>query len=208
MGRVSRECASLELVGEFKDSAVAHPTNPAIRDGRVKRAEQNAGMVAVDPLVRRFNSLNATIGAMVPAVAIAQDTLQRVVPLLRQMQRVLSQRPRGARGSYRMLHRIHGRILGATFIERSEDIPTWSNWLAAYALEIGYSARQLRRLMFNEPPAAIDYNRRDVQATSELFSRDYTMLRNGLFPEPHCGKNLRTLAKLTIRETCPSTGLT
>lgn len=110
-------------------------------------------MTPVDPVVRRFNSLNATIGTMVPAVAIAQDTLLRVVPLLSQMQRFLSQRPRGARGIFRMLHRTRGRIVGVNFIERSEDIPTWSLWLEAYGLEIGYSARQLRRLIFNEPPA-------------------------------------------------------
>jgi hypothetical protein len=62
----------------------------------VKKTEQSGEVVPVDPVVRQFNALNATIGGMVPAVAIAQDTLERVVPHVREMQKLLSKRPCGA----------------------------------------------------------------------------------------------------------------
>jgi hypothetical protein len=124
----------------------------------VKKAEQNAGAVRVDPVrvdpaVRQFNSLNERISAMVPAVATASDTLNRAVPLLCQMQDLLSQRPRGARfsGDYHMLHRVGGVVVGATMATGVEELPSWTAWLRDYARQLNYSIRHLQRLIFDEP---------------------------------------------------------
>ena len=116
---------------------------------RVKPSAES-GLVPVD--VRRFNALNSAIVALMPAVAVANDTLNRVVPLLRQMQQLLSQRPHGTgRPGYRILHRLRGIVVGATPATRAADLPSWSMWLQAYAIELNYSVRHLQRLIYAEP---------------------------------------------------------
>jgi hypothetical protein len=122
------------------------------RPRRVKESAVN-GVVPVDPAVKKFNALNSTITSLLPAFAVAVDTVNRVVPLLRQMQRLLSQRPHGGRtgADYKMLQRLAGVVAGPTHATRPEDLPTWSTWLASYAREINYSVRHLQRLVLNEP---------------------------------------------------------
>ena len=116
------------------------------------KPKPEAGLVPVDAVVRRFNALNSAIVALVPAVAVANDTLNRVVPLLRQMQQLLSQRPHGTgRPGYRILHRLRGIVVGATPATRAADLPSWSMWLQAYAIELNYSVRHLQRLIYAEP---------------------------------------------------------
>lgn len=111
-----------------------------------------ARMVPVDAVVTRFNALNASIVAFVPAVAVAADTLNRVVPLLREMQQLLSQRPyETGRAGYRILRRMRGIVACSTAVTRSEELPSWSVWLASYAHELHYSVRHLQRLIFAEP---------------------------------------------------------
>ena len=116
------------------------------------KPKPETGLVPVDAVVRRFNALNSAIVALVPAVAVANDTLDRVVPLLRQMQQLLSQRPHGTgRPGYRILHRLRGIVVGATPATRAADLPSWSMWLQAYAIELNYSVRHLQRLIYAEP---------------------------------------------------------
>ena len=103
------------------------------------------GLASVDPAVRKFNALNSAITSLLPTFAVAYDTVARVVPLLRQMQRLLSQRPHGGKtgADYKMLQRMAGVVAGPTHATRPEDLPTWSTWLASYAREINYSVRHL-----------------------------------------------------------------
>src|SRR5437867_12058709 len=116
-----------------------------------RKPKPETGLVPVDAVVRRFNALNSAIVALVPAVAVANDTLNRVVPLLRQMQQLLSQRPCGTGAGYRILYRQGGVVVAAMAATRPADLPTWSMWLSAYAAELNYSVRHLQRLIFAEP---------------------------------------------------------
>jgi hypothetical protein len=101
------------------------------RHGEHPNAMARSHLVQVDPVVRRFNALNSAIVALVPAVAVASDTLNRVVPLLRQMQQLLSQSPCGTGTEYRMLTRRRGIVVGAVQPSHPSDIPNWSTWLGA-----------------------------------------------------------------------------
>lgn len=100
----------------------------------------------VPDLVLRYNRLNRLIVHGLPEMARAYDTVARHLPMLRQMQALLSQRP----------DRGHSRVVGFTMrmavpAVRPEEIPTWSQWIGGYAHGIGYSVRQIRRWMANEP---------------------------------------------------------
>jgi len=118
-----------------------------------KRTAASGAIVPADRLVQRYNELNRSITLMVPAVAVAYDTLARALPLLKEMQQVLSQRPHGTptAGEFKVLDRRGARILGARLVENSQNLPTWSLWLASFAVEVGYSVRHLRRLILDEP---------------------------------------------------------
>src|SRR5207237_3793496 len=61
---------------------------------RVKPSAES-GLVPVD--VRRFNALNSAIVALMRAVAVATDTLNRAEPLLRNMKRLLTRSTHEAR---------------------------------------------------------------------------------------------------------------
>jgi hypothetical protein len=58
----------------------------------------STAIVPQDKVVQRFNRLNSQIVHGLPEVARAYDALARHVPLLRQMQAILSQRPKRPRG--------------------------------------------------------------------------------------------------------------
>jgi len=144
---------------------------------KFKRPEPEAGLVPVDAVVREFNALNSAIVSLVPAVAVASDTLNRIVPLLQRMQQLLSQRPRAMGAGYGMLYRVRGVVLCSTAATRPEDLPTWSTWLATYAAELNYSVRHLQRVIFNEPRqpttkecgwSASDHNRLIAAAAAGL----------------------------------------
>jgi len=111
--------------------------------------------VPCDDLVRRYNELNRLIVHGLPELARAYDTLARHLPLLRKMQALLSQRPNeahGGRDEFTMLHRVMGKTVRmATPATHRNELPTWSQWIAAYAQAIDYSVRHIRRLMMNEP---------------------------------------------------------
>jgi hypothetical protein len=118
---------------------------------RVRIPPKVTAISPADRLLQRFNQLNKNIALMVPAVAVAQDTIARVTPMLREMQALLSRKPNRLSVEYKMLERQGGRILGARLIEDRASLPPWGVWIAAFALEVGYSVRQLRRYILNEP---------------------------------------------------------
>jgi hypothetical protein len=113
----------------------------------------SAGTVRVDPLVRRYNDLNASIAAMLPPTAVAYDTIRRVLPLMRAMQSLLSQRPKQHLGGigFEAL-RMAGRILTTRAITSPDELPSWTLWLSTWASELDYSVRHLRRRILAEPP--------------------------------------------------------
>jgi hypothetical protein len=110
-----------------------------------------AGLTPVDAAVKKYNCLNSAIVLSVPAFAVAYDTLERLIPMLRTMQNLLSQRPHGKSGDCRILDRVGGAVIGAIPVTRSEDLPTWSAWITAFGRQVGYSRRHLQRLILNEP---------------------------------------------------------
>src|SRR5438093_13030864 len=97
-----------------------------------RKPKPETGLVPVDAVVREFNALNSAIVSLVPAVAVASDTLNRVVPLLQRMQQLLSQRPRAMGAGYGMLYRVRGVVLCSTAATRAADLPTCSTWRATH----------------------------------------------------------------------------
>jgi hypothetical protein len=113
----------------------------------------SSGLAPNDKLVERFNALNATIVHGLPEMARAYATLHAHLPLLREMQAVLSQRPKHAAGGsdFTMLHKLADKTVRlATPIGSREELPRWSAWLGAYARAIDYSVRQIQRLVLGE----------------------------------------------------------
>lgn len=107
----------------------------------------------IDKLVARFNELNRTIVSGLPEMARAYDTLHRHLPLLREMQSLLSQRPKGLHGSgdFTLLQRVAGKTVRMALpIEARKQLPSWTGWLVAYSQAIDYSVRQIRRLVLGE----------------------------------------------------------
>lgn len=113
----------------------------------------SSGIVPSDKLVARFNELNRMIVSGLPEMARAYDVLHRHLPLLREMQALLSQRPKHACGGrgFTMLQREAGkRVRMATQAGSRDQLPTWTQWITAYAAAIDYSVRQIRRLVLGE----------------------------------------------------------
>jgi hypothetical protein len=111
-------------------------------------------LVPGDAMVTRFNELNQAIVHGLPELARAYDALARHVPLLRQMQALLSQRPKQAPiVPFSMLQQVMGKTVRvATPVGSRYELPTWSHWVSEYARAIDYSVRHIRRLVMNEPP--------------------------------------------------------
>jgi hypothetical protein len=115
----------------------------------------SSGLVPRDEVVVRFNELNSLIVHGLPEVARSYDTLHRHLPLLREMQGVLSQRPKGAHGDgdFSMLHSMAGKTVRmATTAASRDQLPTWTKWITAYAMAIDYSVRHIKRRVLNEAP--------------------------------------------------------
>jgi hypothetical protein len=116
---------------------------------RQPKPKTTVEITPIDRQVKRFNEINSTLASLVPAVAVATDTISRALPLLQEMQQLLSQRPR--RGGPPMLCAAH-RVIRAQPATCQEDLPSWGVWIGGYAASIGYSVRHLRRLILAEPP--------------------------------------------------------
>lgn len=128
----------------------AHKANPEVGTN-----VPSQDLVHCDGLVKHYHELNNLIVHGLPEIARAYDALARNLPLLREMQALLSQRPNQAHGGgaeFTMLHRVMGKTVRmATPATHRDDLPTWSQWLTAYAQAIDYSVRHIRRLMVDEP---------------------------------------------------------
>ncbi len=126
-----------------------------MRDSKLGPNVPSPGLIPVDAVVKRYNQLNEQIVHGLAEIARARDALHRRLPMLREMQSLLSQRPlqpRGCRTTFTMLHRVMGKTVRvAPTATRRDELPTWSEWIAAYAQAIDYSVRHIRRLMMNEP---------------------------------------------------------
>jgi hypothetical protein len=137
----------------------------------------SSDIAASDKLVVRYNQLNSTIVHGLPEIARAYDTLHRHLPLLREMQALLSQRPKGFQGDskFTMLHRVAGKTVRIAAPAASRDqMPTWTAWITAYAAAIDFSVRHIRRLVLGETHTKIakecpwsrgDHNRLIAAAT-------------------------------------------
>jgi hypothetical protein len=113
-------------------------------------------LVPPDEVVERFNELNSRIVHGVPAVALAYVTVDRHLPLLQEMQVLLSERPKDAGSDFDMLHTVRGKTARITMTYTSRDqLPGWTKWLTKYAAVVGYSVRHLRRLILKEAPQKI-----------------------------------------------------
>ena len=115
----------------------------------------SSGLAPRDQLVDAFNNLNHAIVSGLPEVARAYDTLHRHLPLLREMQALLSQRPKGVHGDrdFSMLHRVAGKTVRMAMTADSRDqLPSWTAWITAYATAIDYSLRHIKRMVLNEAP--------------------------------------------------------
>src|ERR1035437_5138929 len=69
------------------------------------------------------------------------------------MQAILSQRPKHAveGRNFTMLQRVAGKTIRmATQAGSRDQLPTWTQWIGAYATAISYSVRQIRRLVLGE----------------------------------------------------------
>lgn len=112
----------------------------------------SAALAPTDPLVKRFNELSSTISLELPAMARAYDVLHRHLPMLREMQALLSQRPKHAYNvGFKILQQVGGKtVCAATPIGRREQLPTWTQWLREYASGLDYSVRHIRRLVMGE----------------------------------------------------------
>ncbi|MGA2302249.1 MAG: hypothetical protein ABSG77_16330 [Candidatus Acidiferrum sp.] len=113
---------------------------------------RSSGLAVSDKLVTRFNELNAAIVHGLPEMARSYETLHRHLPLLREMQGLLSQRPKHAVGAgFTMLDRTARKTVRIAMpIGNSDQLPTWTQWITAYAAAIDYSVRQIRRLVLGE----------------------------------------------------------
>jgi hypothetical protein len=107
-------------------------------------------------LIEQFNELHKRIMHQMPEAARAYETLHRHLPLLRQMQRLLSQRPKPTTFwavDFRMLQEVQGKKKRLVMqVSSMRDIPSWTQWISEYARAIDYSVRQIRRLILNETP--------------------------------------------------------
>jgi len=93
-------------------------------------------LVPCDDLIKRYNELNKLIVHGLPETARAYDALARL----------------GGGAEFTMLHRVMGKTVRmATPATLRNELPTWSQWIRAYAHAIDYSVRHIRRLMMNEP---------------------------------------------------------
>lgn len=100
--------------------------------------------------------------------------------MLLEMQSLLSQRPKQFPGvsTFSMLHREGNRTVRVAMgVADTNGLPSWSEWLQAYARAIDYSVRQIRRVIFNEPRkkavnicgwSKTDHNRLITAATGAL----------------------------------------
>jgi hypothetical protein len=93
-------------------------------------AFENSAPVDLRSLKRELKCLKRLLLGRIPQVVAAKQTIDAIVPLLAQMQAVLSQR-----GSSRK------------DIAKQSALPTWSAFLSFFAKRIGYSTRQLRNLI-------------------------------------------------------------
>ena len=112
----------------------------------------SSGLAVSDKLVTRFNELNAAIVHGLPEMARSYETLHRHLPLLREMQGLLISRPKHAVGAgFTMLDRTARKTVRIAMpIGNSDQLPTWTQWITAYAAAIDYSVRQIRRLVLGE----------------------------------------------------------
>lgn len=141
--------------------AESAPVKPASRPANADPEEKpelgtnvpTSALAPSDPVVRRFNELSATISHELPAMARAYDTLHQHLPMLREMQALLSQRPKGACSTgFALLQKFAGKtVCAATPVGSRQELPTWTQWLQAYARALDYSVRQIRRLVMDEP---------------------------------------------------------
>jgi hypothetical protein len=140
--------SSLPVGGELTPMTM-HSPKP-----KVGTNVRSAELAPRDAMVTRYNELNQAIIHGLPELARAYDTLARHLPLLRRMQVLLSQRPKQAPAvPFSMLQQVMGKTVRvATPVGSSYQIPTWSQWIAAYAKAIDYSVRHIRRLVMNEAP--------------------------------------------------------
>ena len=126
-----------------------------MRDSKLGTNVPRAGIVPVDALVKRYNRLNEEIVHGLPEIARARDALHRHLPMLMEMQSLLSQRPlqaRRSRTAFSMLQSVMGKTIRmATRATCRNELPTWTQWISAYAQAIDYSVRHIRRTMTNEP---------------------------------------------------------
>lgn len=112
-----------------------------------------SGVVPADKLVARYNALNRQIVHGLPELARAYVTLHAHLPLLREMQTILSQRPAGSAGGsdFTILQRAMGKTVRIAMPAATRyDLPTWTYWLQQYARAIDYSVRHIRRLVMGE----------------------------------------------------------
>lgn len=112
-----------------------------------------SGLAPADKLVTRYNALNLQIAHGLPELARTYVTLHAHLPLLREMQKILSQRPAGSAGGsdFTMLHRAMGKTVRVAMPAATRyDLPTWTYWLQQYAKAIDYSVRHIRRLILGE----------------------------------------------------------
>lgn len=147
-------------------------------DRDLKTNVPSSDIAQSDKLVVRYNELNRTLVHGLPEMARAYDVLHRHLPLLREMQALLSQRPKHPPGGsdFTMLHRVAGKTVRMTIpIGNRNQLPTWTYWLRVYATAIDYSVRQIQRLVMNEPRVKTvkqcgwsesDHNRLIVAATA------------------------------------------
>jgi|CZKR01.1.fsa_nt_gi hypothetical protein len=138
--------------------SVSDPQRTQAPSGRWGKPElrtsvPSSDIVLRDELLDHFNQLNRTIVSGLPEMARAYDVLHRHLPLLRKMQAILSQRPKHAveGRNFTMLQRVAGKTIRmATQAGSRDQLPTWTQWIGAYATAISYSVRQIRRLVLGE----------------------------------------------------------
>jgi hypothetical protein len=117
----------------------------------------SSALTESDKLVQRFNDLNAAVVSGLPEMARAYEVLYRHIPMLREMQALLSQRPAG-KGSplFTMLEKDGKKTKRVAIpVGNQAQLPTWTQWLTAYARAIDYSVRHIRRLVLDEGPKKI-----------------------------------------------------
>jgi hypothetical protein len=113
--------------------------SPGLRNGANASQRENSGSfpefgssdspatLGVDEIRVEFNRLDSKLESQVPKVAKARETLARAVPVLSDLQALLSQR-----GSHRRS------------VLKEAKLPRWTEYIERYAQKTGYTARQLR----------------------------------------------------------------